>query len=144
MLIRLRSVVIVLVGLSVLMGSGCAKPATPPSPPLSTVPITDFKTVAGKWGGLVRGLPPRGSSRDEDFVDLEIKPDGTYDFGIFRSIGAFSGTGPLTIEDGRLTFKGERGAGTLILMEGNGRRVLRANAVMTNGLRLSSDLTPVR
>ena len=100
--------------------------------------------MAGKWGGLVRGLPPRGSSRDEDYVDVEIRPDGTYDFGIFRTVGVFGGTGKLTLEDGRMLLKGERGSATLVLLEGNGRRVLRTNAVMTNGLRLSSDLTPVR
>jgi hypothetical protein len=143
MLIRLPSAVVVLVGLVILTGTGCAKP-TPPSPPLSTVPITDFKSVAGKWGGLVRGLPPRGSSKDDDFVDVEIRPDGTYDFGIYRSVGVFGGTGKLTIEDGRLTLKTERGSSTLVLLEGDGRRILRANAVMTNGLRLSSDLTPLR
>jgi len=139
MLIRLPLAVVVLVAL----GAGCATP-TPPSPSLSTVAITDFKSVAGKWGGLVRGLPPRGSSRDDDFVDVEIRPDGTYDFGIYRTIGVFGGKGKLTLEDGRLILKGERGSATLILLEGGGQRILRTNAMMTNGLRLTSDLTPLR
>jgi hypothetical protein len=135
---------VVALGLLVAMTKvGCAS-STPPAPTLSTVPITDFKSVAGKWGGLVKGLPPRGSSRDEDFVDVEIRPDGTYDFGIYRTVGVFGGSGKLRIEDGRLTLKTERGSSTLVLLEGNGRRILRANAVMTNGLRLSSDLTPLR
>jgi hypothetical protein len=56
----------------------------------------------------------------------------------------FGGTGKLTIEEGRLMLKTERGSSTLVLLEGNGRRILRANAVMANGLRLSSDLTPLR
>lgn len=143
MLIRLPSAVVALVLVVALTEAGCARP-TPPTPAMSTVPITDFRSVAGKWGGLVRGLPPRGSSRDEDFVDVEIRPDGTYDFGIFRTVGVFGGTGKLTIEDGRLMLKTERGSSTLVLLEGNGRRILRANAVMANGLRLSSDLTPLR
>lgn len=142
MLIRLPLAVVVLV-VVVALGAGCARP-TPPSPSLTTVAITDFKSVAGKWGGLVRGLPPRGSSRDDDFVDVEIKPDGTYDFGIYRTIGVFGGTGKLTLENGRLSLKGERGAATLVLLEGDGQRILRTNAVMTNGLRLTSDLTPLR
>ncbi len=143
MLIYLPSAMVVLTLFIALTGAGCATPSTPAAA-LSTVPITDFKSVAGKWGGLVRGLPPRGSSRDEDYVDVEIRPDGTYDFGIFRTVGVFGGTGKLTLEDGRMLLKGERGSATLVLLEGNGRRVLRTNAVMTNGLRLSSDLTPVR
>jgi hypothetical protein len=143
MLIRVSSAVAVLVLVVAFTQAGCAKPA-PPTAALSTVPITDFKSVAGKWGGLVRGLPPRGSSRDEDFVDVEIRPDGTYDFGIYRTVGVFGGTGKLTLEEGRLTLKTERGSSTLVLLEGNGRRILRANAVMANGLRLSSDLTPLR
>lgn len=143
MLIRLPSAVVVLVLVVALTGAACARPA-PPSPSMSPVAITDFKSVAGKWGGLVRGLPPRGSSQDDDFVDVEIKPDGTYDFGIYRTVGVFGGKGKLTLEEGRLTLKTERGSSTLVLLEGNGRRILRANAVMTNGLRLSSDLTPLR
>ncbi|MGH7335323.1 MAG: hypothetical protein ACREKS_21780 [Candidatus Rokuibacteriota bacterium] len=142
MVIRLPAAVLIVIVVAVT-GAACARPTTS-SPVLSTVPITDFKSVAGKWGGLVRGLPPRGSGRDEDFVDVEIRPDGTYDFGIFRTVGVFGGKGQLTIDDGRLTFKTERGATTVVLLEGNGKRILRANAVMTNGLRLSSDLTPVR
>jgi hypothetical protein len=142
MLIRLPLAVVVLVAV-VALGAGCARP-TPPSPSLSTVAITDFKSVAGKWGGLVKGLPPRGSSRDEDFVDVEIKPDGSYDFGLYRTYGVFGGTGKLTLEDGRLVLKGERGSATMVLLEGGGQRILRANAVMTNNLRLTSDLTPLR
>lgn len=143
MLIRLPWAVVALVLLVALTNAGCAS-STPPSPTLSTVPIKDFKSVAGKWGGLVKGLPPRGSSRDEDFVDVEIRPDGTYDFGIYRTVGVFGGSGKLRIEEGRLVLKTERGSSTLVLLEGNGRRILRANAVMANGLRLSSDLTPLR
>ena len=143
MLIRVPLAGVVLVFVVALLGAGCAKP-TPRAPTLSTVAITDVKSVAGRWGGVVTGLPPRGSSRDEDFVDVEIRPDGTYDFGIYRTVGVFGGKGKLTIEDGRMTLKTERGSSTLVLLEGNGQRILRAHAVMTNGLRLSSDLTPLR
>ena len=59
MLIHVPSAMIVLALFVALTGAGCATPAQP-APAMSTVPITDFKSVAGKWGGLVRGLPPRG------------------------------------------------------------------------------------
>ena len=56
----------------------------------------------------------------------------------------FSGKGKLTLQDGKLAFTGERGAGTLALLEGGGKRVLRANAVLTDGTQLNADLTPAR
>jgi hypothetical protein len=145
MLIRLPLASIVVLVAGALAIAGCARPATSsPTPSLSPVAVTDFKSVAGKWEGLVKGMPARGSSREGDFVDVVITPDGTYDFGIFRTIGVFGGTGKLIIENGELLVHGERGSATLTLLEGGGQRILRANGLMKSGVRLSADLTPAR
>ena len=124
--------------------AGCAKAATPPPVSLSPVPIADFASVAGRWEGLVAGLPPRRSSEDVDLIKVLIGPDGTYDFGIYRTIGVFGGKGQLALENGKLVLHGERGSATITLLEGDGQRVLRADGLMKNGVRVSSDLTPVR
>jgi hypothetical protein len=143
--IRLPLASMVVLAAAVLAGAGCAKPAPPsPTPSLTQVAITSFMSVAGTWEGLVKGAPARGSSREDDFVDVVITPDGTYDFGIYRTIGVFGGTGKLGIENGQLVVRGDRGSATLTLLEGGGRRVLRADGVMNNGVRLSADLTPRR
>ena len=77
-------------------------------------------------------------------MDVVIGPDGTYDFGIYRTIGAFGGKGKLTVQDGKLAFGGDRGTGTLSLFEGGGKRVLRGDAVLSDGTRLNTELTPAR
>ena len=121
--------------------AGCAEMSQSP-PSLSPVAITDIGSVAGKWAGPVTGLPSR---RDQDdWVDVVIGPDGTYDFGIYRTIGVFGGKGKLTVQDGKLAFRSDRGTGTLSLFEGGGKRVLRGDAVLSDGTRLNTELRPAR
>jgi hypothetical protein len=121
--------------------TGCAEMSQPP-PALSPVAITDIGSVAGKWAGPVTGLTTR---RDEgDWVNVVIGRDGTYDFGIYRTIGVFGGKGKLTLQDGKLALQGDRGSSTLTLFEGGGKRVLRGDGVLSDGTRINSELTPVR
>ena len=121
--------------------SGCAE-VSQPAPALSPVTIKDFASVAGKWAGRISGLASR--REEDDQVNVVIGPDGTYEFGIYRTIGVASGKGTLTLQDGKLAFSGERGAGTLSLFEGGGKRVLRGNGVLSDGTRLDTDLSPAR
>ena len=121
--------------------AGCAE-VSQPTPALAPVAIKDFPSVAGKWAGRVSGMASR--REEDDQVTVVIGPDGAYDFGIYRTIGVFSGKGTLTLQDGKLAFSGERGAGTLSLLEGGGKRVLRGNAVLSDGKRLDAELTPAR
>jgi len=121
--------------------AGCAEKSQSP-PALSPVAITDIGSVAGKWAGPVTGLTTR---RDEgDWVNIVIGRDGTYDFGIYRTIGVFGGKGKLTLQDGKLALQGDRGSSTLTLFEGGGKRVLRGDGVLSDGTRVNSELTPVR
>ena len=130
-----------LVATLALTVAGCAEMSQSP-PALSPVAITNIGSVAGKWAGPVTGLATR---RDEgDWVNVVIGPDGTYDFGIYRTIGVFGGKGTLTIQDGKLALHGDRGDSTLTLFEGGGKRVLRGDGVLSDGTRINAELTPAR
>jgi hypothetical protein len=119
-----------------------SRPATGPMPS-SAVGIADFKTVAGVWEGILHGLP---SPRDEgDWVMLRIGVDGAYEFASFREIGVFQGSGTLRLSAGQLFLEGARGGrATLTLYADDGRRLLRADGVGSDGQRLTADLTPKR
>src|SRR5262245_42389430 len=119
---------------------GCA--GTSPQSVASPVPITDFSAVAGRWEGPVSGLAsPRN---DDDWVRLNIGNDGSYDFGIYRTIGVFGGKGQLTLKDGKLSMEGERGSATYALYEGGGQRYLRGDGVLRSGGTVSAQLKPAR
>jgi len=105
---------------------------------LTAVPITDFKMVAGKWGGLVTGI----SAQQDDWVDVIITPDGKYDFGIYRTVGVFGGAGTFTLSDGKLLARGARGSASYTLHEGGGRRVLQVQGALADGRTVSARLTP--
>ena len=77
-----------------------------PTDALTPVPITDFKMVAGNWEGPVSGI----SAQHDDWVELTITPDGKYDFGVYRTIGVFGGTGTLKLSGGTVQLFGERGS----------------------------------
>jgi hypothetical protein len=102
------------------------------------VPITDFKMVAGKWGGLLEGI----TARQEDYVDLTITPDGKYDFGIYRTIGGFSGSGTLTLAGGKMEGRGERGTTTYTLYQSGAKRTLKVQGTLSDGRQLSATLNP--
>jgi hypothetical protein len=119
-----------------------ARPASGPMPS-TAVGIADFKTVAGVWEGILHGLP---SPRDEgDWVMLRIGADGSYEFASFREIGVFQGSGTLRLSAGQLFMEGARGGrATFTLYADDGRRLLRADGVGSDGQRLTADLTPKR
>ena len=105
---------------------------------LTAVPITDFKMVAGKWGGLVTGLSPQ----HDDWVDVTIAPDGKYDFGIYRTIGVFGGKGTFTLSDDKLQSRGERGSATYTLYQSGDKRMLQVQGALFDGRQVSAKLSP--
>ena len=120
--------------------AACAGTGTGPADALAPVPITDFKMVAGKWEGLVTGLSARRD--DGDWAEMTISPDGTYDFGVYRTIGVFGGRGTFTLSDGKLQMRGDRGSATYALYQGGGgKRVLQAQAMLSDGRPLTAKLT---
>lgn len=120
--------------------AACAGTGAGPTDGLAPVPITDFKMVAGKWEGVVSGLSAKRD--DGDWAEMTISPDGTYDFGIYRTIGVFGGRGTFTLSDGKLQMRGDRGSATYALYQGGGKRVLQAQATLSDGRPLTAKLTP--
>jgi hypothetical protein len=121
--------------------AGCA--SAPPAPPAAPVAITDYKMVAGKWAGLVKGL---AGPRDDqgDWVEMNIGDSGSYDFGVARTIGMLTGKGNLALKDGKLALEGERGQATFALFQREGRKLLRVDGKLRSGTPLSGELTPAR
>jgi hypothetical protein len=123
---------------AVLATAACTSAAPPP--PATTIPITSFQMVAGRWAGPVKGLP--GPARDQaDWIEVTIAEDGSYDFGIVRTIGMFGGKGKFTLKDGTLTSQSERGRAEYTLSERGGRQYLRAEGVLQNNIKVMGDLT---
>src|SRR5512140_3817453 len=69
-------------------------------PQWSPTAITDIKTIAGKWEGLMIRTP---KARSDDWVRVSIQESGDYDFASYRTIGVFSGKGNFSVKDGKAT-----------------------------------------
>lgn len=126
--------------LAALVLGACA--SSVPAPQLTPVAISDFKMIAGKWSGHVIGLA--GPRDDGDWVDMVIRENGNYEYGIARTIGVMAGKGTFTLQDGKLKMVGDRGQGTFALLEGGGTRVLRGSGMLYTGTALTGDLRPAR
>ena len=116
--------------------SGCAAKGSTAG--MQPVPITDFKMVAGKWAGPVTGI----SARRDDWVEMTISPEGRYEFASARTAGVFGGSGNLTLSDGKLQGRGERGSVTYTLYQSGDRRVLQSEATLSDGRQLTAPLSP--
>ena len=108
----------------------------------AAVPIPDIKSVAGRWSGILYGRP--GGTRGQDWVELALQEDGTYTLASARTIGVFTGSGTISLSDGRLIAEGEKARVTFTLYQGGGKRFLRAEGAMTSGQPLRADLYPAR
>jgi hypothetical protein len=115
-------------------GGGASNLGTP-------VNITDVKMVAGRWDGLMS--PETGRERD-DFIEVTLGVDRTYEAKSSRTIGAMDARGTYQISDGKVLFQGQRSTGTGTLWEKDGRRVLIVAVTTNEGLRYSARLSPKR
>ena len=82
------------------------------------------------------------SAQHDDWVDVTITPEGKYDFGIYRTIGVFGGTGTFTLSDGKLESRGERGSASYTLYQSGARRVLQIQGALFDGRKVSARLNP--
>ncbi len=73
--------------------------------PIAPVVVSDVKSVAGTWQGVV--YEP-GS--EPDYVELTIREDGSYDLLSRQAIGESRGRGKIVLSGGRLIMEGERAA----------------------------------
>ncbi len=125
---------LLLLALVATMLAACAGMGPTDGPP---VPVADFKMVAGNWEGPVSGI----SAQHDDWIEVTIMPDGKYDFGIYRTIGVFGGTGTFTLSGGKLQSRGDRGSATYTLYQSGAKRVLQVQGVLSDGRQLSAKLT---
>jgi hypothetical protein len=102
--------------------------------------VADFKSVAGKWEGLLVRNP---RTRDDDWVTVVISQTGTYEFASYREIGVFAGKGKLVLTDGKLSAKSEKGGQMTLQVladSGSPERILRAEAKDSEGFHYWADL----
>ena len=128
-------------GLAVVLGlAGCASSgsATAGGP----IAIADVASIAGKWVGL---LEMSGSRDREDYVEVTIAGDGTYQAAAARTIGVMDVKGTVSVSDGRLLIRGEhggRGTGTLFTQTGQPPRLLQVNGTAADGRQYILRLRP--
>jgi hypothetical protein len=143
--IRMRELVCVIrlsVALAALQGfGGCAMPGPSEQPPWAPVPIQEFKSVAGKWEGLMERAP---QTRHDDWVKVVIHEDGRYEFASYRTIGVLNGKGVLALSDGMVTATSERGSATLTLYVAGDRRLFRVVGMTHDGIKFEAELAPAK
>jgi len=101
--------------------------------------ITDIKSIAGKWEGIMIRTP---KSRSDDWVNVSIQENGDYEFASYREIGVFSGKGTLNVKDGKATAQGEKGTVTVQLFtdKASGQSMLRAEGKGKDGISYRAEL----
>ena len=126
--------------------AACSTVEQAPAAPSELVAVTDFTSVAGQWEGLLVRSPPV-RSRNDDWVKLHITEDGTFRFEAYRTIGAFTGAGQFTLDQGTLLAKSEKGgriAARLYRHAGQSDRLLKVEGTSGDGITYYADLTPAR
>ena len=123
------------------MSYGCETIERTDEPHWVQVPIADLATVAGKWDGLMRRIPP---SRRDDWVTVIIAPDGRYEFSSLRTIGVFSGGGQFALTEGKLLSKSERGTVEAELYEAGAQRLLKAKGRAADGTEYTAEVKPAK
>ena len=129
-----RSSSLVLLAILLAACAGRTGPAWAPAP------IGDLASVRGTWAGLML----RDPAGREDWLELTIAPDGSFQGKSYRQIGALSGSGHFTLVNGRLEAKTARASLTGALFQADGRRMLRIEATTTDGLRFRAELEPAQ
>jgi hypothetical protein len=126
---------------------GCMKIQPEEQPPSTVVQISDVKTVAGKWEGMLKETPsPPPLRYGGDWVTLTIHENGefgngTFEFAGYRTIGVFMGSGSLMLENGKLKSESEKGHATYTLYDRNGKPILAVEARDKKGIRYHAELT---
>jgi hypothetical protein len=107
----------------------------------SPTAITDIKSIAGKWEGIMIRTP---KAKNDDWVNVSIQDNGDYEFASYREIGVFSGKGNLTVKDGKAVGQGERGSVTLQLLtdKTGSQSILRAESKGKDGINYRAELKP--
>jgi hypothetical protein len=106
--------------------------------PVTPVAVTDITSVAGKWEGVVYG-----PGAEEDYVELTIREDGSYDAVSRGTYGASRGNGKIVVRDGRLILHGQKGTGVATVAKSpSGDRIMTIAATLSDNSTLSASLSP--
>ena len=127
-----------------------------PTETRQAVPITDFKSVAGKWEGLLNRDHP--FTQNYDRATLVIDDTGAYESTVMRTTTTASGTsvsshvirvfaekGKFVLSDGKLSAKGEKGGQATLQFyvdPGSSKRMLKLDAKDSEGFTYSAELKP--
>ena len=108
--------------------------------PVIPVAVSDVKSLAGTWEGIVyRSDFERGS------VALTIHDDGSYDIVMTGSSGTSRGRGRILVSDGRLLVEGEKGrGGGTVLRNRAGDLVMNVDMILNDNSTLTAKLWPSR
>jgi hypothetical protein len=137
---RKRSLEMIAVIVAVQVMVACSFMAPKETRQWQPTTIPDFKSVAGKWEGLLVRNP---RTRDDDWVTFVIGETGTYEFASYRMIGVFAGKGKLVLTDGKLSAKSDKGGQMTLQLyadSGSSERILRAVANDSEGFHYWADL----
>ena len=107
----------------------------------SPTAITDIKSIAGKWEGIMIRKP---KANKDDWVNVNIQDNGDYDFTSYRTIGVFSGKGNLAVKDGKAMAESEKGTLTMQLFtdKTKGQSMLKAESKGKDGISYRAELKP--
>jgi hypothetical protein len=112
---------------------GCASAG-----PLTPVVVSDVKSVAGTWTGVVYK-----SDSEPEYVALIIEENGSYHVESRQALGPTRGKGTIVISRGRLIFQGEKGHGVgTVLRSPSGDRIMDVQATLSDHSILTAKLSP--
>ena len=120
--------------------AGCSGTANQPqSSTVAIIPVTDFKSVAGKWEGVGRKMP---SMETDGWVIVKIEKHGTFEFVNTRFHDVLVGAGVLSLRDGMLVSESDTRFATFTLYGKDGHPVMVAEATnKKTGDRYRAELT---
>jgi hypothetical protein len=126
--------------LLLLAHAGCASATRGDAGSGTPVRVSDIGSVAGRWAGI-GDLP--GHRNDEQFIEVTLRDDGTYEATSARTIGFMDARGRVQVSDGRLLIEGANGArGTATLYDGGGQRTLVVQMTAAKGGNMTARLRP--
>ena len=125
-----------IITMTVVIGFVASLPGCASVGPVVPVVVSDVKSVAGTWQGVVYG-----PGSEPDYVELTIRDDGSYDLVSRQAIGESRGRGKIVLSGGRLIMEGERGRGVVTLMRNQaGDLVMNIDATLSDNSTLSAKL----
>ena len=106
----------------------------------NSTPIEDLKLVAGMWEGILIQSP---RLRQDDWVRVFIRENGSYEFVDYRTIGVFKGKGTFELIDGKLVAETDQGkiVAQRYTDPANGEGMLKTEATGADGKTYRAELT---